>query len=296
VKKGDTLSELAVALKATVEILTARNRLEDPDRIYVGQSLEVPGSGSSAPAAPSEPAAKAKGEGNYVVKPGETLWEIARRHDTSVRALARANGITNPRQLWVGKLITLAASSRRPALPALGNDGTYTVKEGDTLSGIASRHGVSVHKLARTNGITDPDWVVVGRRLSIPGGWQCPVRGDVSFVNDFGIRKPGGRIHEGVDVFARRGAPVVAPVAGDVWQVTGEVGGHQFWLQGDDGHKYLGSHLQRFGASGRVSAGTVVGYVGTSGNAKGTPPHLHFELFPGGSEPSNPYAILKRSC
>ena len=83
-----------------------------------------------------------------------------------------------------------------------------------------------------------------------------------------------------------------APVAGVVTQVTGSAGGHQFMLDGDDGNTYRGSHMDRFGAGGRVEAGTVIGYVGDSGNARGSDPHLHFQIHPGGGQVENPYPSL----
>src|SRR3546814_11206245 len=75
------------------------------------------------------------------------------------------------------------------------------------------------------------------------------------------------------DLFAPRGTPFVAVVSGTVVQTTGRIGGKQVKLAGDDGVSYYGTHLDGFGASGRVNAGDVIGYVGTTGHAAGgTPP------------------------
>ncbi len=81
-------------------------------------------------------------------------------------------------------------------------------------------------------------------------------------------------------------------MSGVVTQKTGTAGGHQFELLGDDGNLYLGSHMDSFGAAGRVSAGTVIGYVGDSGNAIGSDPHLHFQIHPDGGIAANPYPSL----
>lgn len=127
-------------------------------------------------------------------------------------------------------------------------------------------------------------------------GWVCPVAGPRAFSNDFGDPRSGGRRHQGNDILAPYGTPVVAPVAGTVTHRSGGIGGLAFWLAGRDGNTYYGAHLSRFGAAGAVAAGTTIGYVGTSGNARGGPPHLHFEIHPGGGRATNPYPTLVRYC
>src|SRR3546814_10620424 len=78
-------------------------------------------------------------------------------------------------------------------------------------------------------------------------------------MNDWGFPRSGGRFHEGNDLFAPRGTPFVAVVSGTVVQTTGRIGGKQVKLAGDDGVSYYGTHLDGFGASGRVNAGDVIG-------------------------------------
>jgi murein DD-endopeptidase MepM/ murein hydrolase activator NlpD len=127
------------------------------------------------------------------------------------------------------------------------------------------------------------------------GDWLCPVAGPHAFSNDYGAARGGGRSHEGNDILASRGTPIVASVGGSVRHHDASLGGRSYYLAGNDGVTYFGTHMDGYGASGKVSAGTVIGYVGDDGDAKGTP-HLHFEMHPGGGGPVNPYSTLQKYC
>jgi murein DD-endopeptidase MepM/ murein hydrolase activator NlpD len=128
------------------------------------------------------------------------------------------------------------------------------------------------------------------------GDWICPVQGPHAFSNDYGAPRGGGSSHMGNDILAAKGTPVVANVGGVVTQRNGATSGLAYFLAGDDGNRYFGAHLDAFGASGRVAAGTVIGKVGNTGDAAGGPPHLHFEIHPGGSTYTNPYPTLTKYC
>jgi murein DD-endopeptidase MepM/ murein hydrolase activator NlpD len=121
------------------------------------------------------------------------------------------------------------------------------------------------------------------------------VAGPHAFSNDYGAARAGGRSHQGNDILASRGTPIVASVSGSVRHHDASLGGRSYYLDGDDGVTYFGTHMDAYGASGQVIAGTVVGYVGDDGDAKGTP-HLHFEMHPGGGGPINPYPTLQKYC
>jgi murein DD-endopeptidase MepM/ murein hydrolase activator NlpD len=126
-------------------------------------------------------------------------------------------------------------------------------------------------------------------------GFVCPVRPS-SFVNSWGAPRSGGRTHKGVDMMAPIGTPAVAPVSGTVQHRGNTIGGLSYHLYGDDGNYYYGTHLSAYGQGGRVSAGTVIGYVGDTGNAAGIP-HLHFEIHIGGAGNAiNPYPTVRAAC
>ena len=104
---------------------------------------------------------------NVVVKPGETLSEIADRHGVSLTRLMQANGITNPNLVVAGQSLRLPGSSAAGAGSSSG--ASVTVQPGDTLSDIADRRGINLNQLMQANGITNPDMVVAGQKLVLPG-------------------------------------------------------------------------------------------------------------------------------
>jgi peptidoglycan hydrolase CwlO-like protein len=112
---------------------------------------------------------------------------------------------------------------------------------------------------------------------AIPGVlFTCPVRGPHGYSDDFGAPRPG-HIHAGVDIQAPDGTPIVAPFPGRVERGYDAGGGNAVYVYGSWGY-VVNMHLSRYAASGNVSTGTVIGYVGATGDATG--PHDHFEIHP----------------
>lgn len=128
-------------------------------------------------------------------------------------------------------------------------------------------------------------------------GFVCPTgTAPVSFSDTWGAPRSGGRRHEGVDLIGDRGTPILAVVDGDVLDKTNSLGGNAIWLTGSDGNKYYYAHLDSWAASGSVTAGTVIGYMGDTGNARFSVVHLHFEVHPGGGPAVNPYPTARAHC
>jgi murein DD-endopeptidase MepM/ murein hydrolase activator NlpD len=305
VAKGETLARIASAYGSSPASIARANSLGNPNLIIPGQQLQIPGTGGAPEAGGTTGGSDGDSEGStdstpaarsgrfHIVQRGETLDTIAGQYQgVSPDDIARANGITNGK-VYTGTRLFLDG----PSYVSGGGDGSgsYVVKKGDRLGDIAARHGASITQLAELNGLSDVNLIRSGQTLKVPGGsgWVCPVEG-ARYFNDWGFPRGDSRYHEGNDLFAERGSPVRAPVSGTVELIQGTVGGLQFNLYGSDGIEYLGSHLDAAGETGKVNAGDVIGYVGTSGNALGTNPHLHFGMYKNGLA-LNPHPTLAAS-
>ena len=132
------------------------------------------------------------------------------------------------------------------------------------------------------------------------GGGACPVAGAVSFSDTWGAPRSGGRRHQGVDMIAARGTPIVAIYAGTIKRIsTNTLGGKSIWLRAGNGDEFYYAHLDGYGdisLGQSVAEGYVIGYNGSTGNAPDWLPHLHFEFHPGGGSAVNPYPLVKSIC
>ena len=136
----------------------------------------------------------------------------------------------------------------------------------------------------------------------VGAGFVFPVGGPHSYSDTFGAPRMFGtsyaHLHQGTDIFAAHGTPLLACERGVVIKVGSDVlGGTKLWLVGASGTRYYYAHLSAF-AEGvventLVQAGDVVGYVGNTGNAATTPAHLHFQVHPNGGPAVNPYPLLR---
>jgi hypothetical protein len=134
----------------------------------------------------------------------------------------------------------------------------------------------------RASGFASPS----SARPALEGGpYVFPVLGPAAYVDSFGAPRTTVSWHHGDDIFAPAGAPVLAVATGTLFSVGwNDIGGKRLWLRDREGNEFYYAHLKAFSAlaaeGARVAAGEVLGYVGTSGDAEGTPAHLHFEIHP----------------
>ena len=135
-------------------------------------------------------------------------------------------------------------------------------------------------------------------RMPAPETIPVPVSGvrSVTLHDTWHAARGNGRKHEGIDIFARRGTPVRSATEGIVMRVgENRLGGRVVWVLGPGGQRHYYAHLDGYAdiAPGmRVEAGRLLGYVGNTGNAAGTPPHLHYGIY-GSAGAINPYPLLR---
>jgi LysM repeat protein len=189
VQPGDTLSGIAHTHHSSVSALARANHLSNPNVIYAGRILHVPG-GSSG------------GSSVHIVKAGETLSEIAAHYGTSVSALVHRNHIANPNLIVAGAHLRVAGASLGGSASVPTTARTHVVLAGETLSDIASRYGTSIDSIVAANDLPNANLIVIGQKLDVPAGGP----GDVEYMLE------SEAIAHGVDV------PLVKAVA---WQESG---------------------------------------------------------------------------
>ncbi|MEX2405723.1 MAG: M23 family metallopeptidase, partial [Actinomycetota bacterium] len=127
----------------------------------------------------------------------------------------------------------------------------------------------------------------------------CPVQGPHAIANDFGIwvhrskERGGDHVHQGNDIMAPMGTPIVAPFDGVAVAAPNKLGGLAVKVFGDYGYVY-NAHGSGYGNLGPVETGDVIGYVGATGNTGA--PHDHFEWHPGNGAAVDPYPFLMKVC
>lgn len=164
VKSGETLVAIATRYRTTPGVIAARNHITNPRQLRAGSTISVPRTGAQARSTDRT----TRPLGGYTVRPGDTLYDIAAQHRMSVAALAKANRLSPSAFIHPGQRLVVRGGSGSAA-PAKGSGATYTVRSGDTLSGIASRQGITVAALAKANSLRAGTFIHPGRLLRLPG-------------------------------------------------------------------------------------------------------------------------------
>jgi N-acetylmuramoyl-L-alanine amidase len=194
VQPGETLWSIAAANNLTTRTVAAYNGLSEDAQVVLGSTIRVPttvegyaalqeaglvaADPTTAAAATSSPAG-----GGYTVQPGDTLSGIAANAGVSVADLAAANGLDPAGVIVAGSSLSVPGAGSAPTSQSAGGaapavQGAYTVRAGDTLSGLAAGAGASVADVAAMNGL-DPDGILVaGTPIKLPSGATAPAQAD----------------------------------------------------------------------------------------------------------------------
>lgn len=296
---ADAATDAFVPSSSTPTLRASVNIDPNPDK-GLG-AIQTSGNGLLADAGPSGTIADVIGAAPtdrisiYVVRPGDTLSEIASMFGVSVNTIIWANNLSS-RSARPGDTLVI--------LPVSGVE--HTIVKGDTLGSIAKRHGADAAEIAQFNGLDPKEPLAVGSTLIIPGGEiaseatqsaSAPRQtakprilggGGATYPGYYTNPVPGGLITQGIhgwngiDIGAARGTPVRATADGVVVVARGSGwnGGYGNYvvITHDNGSQTLYSHLKSVIASSgqRVSSGQVIGYMGATGRVTGV--HLHFEV------------------
>jgi len=155
IKAGDTLYSLAQAYNTTVDAIIAANPGLDPRSLQVARRICIPGPSATGTCPP--------GGTTHTIMSGDTLYSLARRYNTTVSAIQKANPGLDPRSLQVGRKICIPT-----AVPCPGGS-IYVIRSGDTLNAIARANNMTLNQLLSANPqIKNPDMISVGQQICVP--------------------------------------------------------------------------------------------------------------------------------
>ena len=167
VRRGDTLGAIARRYGTTVGTLQRANNLARANRIYVGQTLQIPQGGRPAARAANTLPAQPPASGIHIVRRGESVHAIAVRYGVSTSEIVQLNQLANANLVSIGQKLAIpenaSAASNRVDVPA-----RHVVRRGETLSTIAVAYGTSVESLKQSNGLRS-SLIRIGQTLLIPG-------------------------------------------------------------------------------------------------------------------------------
>ena len=237
----------------------------------------------------------------YTVKPGDNITRISKKFGLSnISTLIAVNNISNARKLQAGEVIKI------PSTDGL----VHTVAKNESLTGIASKYGVSVATLLDVNDLST-DVLYVGQNIFIPGArldsyslkmamgelFKCPITAKWRLTSPYGNRADPftgvKKFHTGMDMAAPTGTPVKASLDGKVIAVSfNQVYGNYVIISHINGYQTLYAHLHTATAKvgQRLNQGDKLGLVGSTGYSTG--PHLHFTVYKNGKL-VNPQELIK---
>ncbi|MCB0881227.1 MAG: LysM peptidoglycan-binding domain-containing protein [Thermoleophilia bacterium] len=178
VVSGDTLNSIARRFGTSASNLALANGIANPNAVRSGTRLSIPGRTTGVRTVSAVVVTGTPATAYHTVRSGETLGSIARRYTVPIGALISANGIRNPDLLTIGSRLSVpssrsttatVASVAVPVASPSSSAGVHRVASGETLGSIAARYGTTVARIQSLNGISDPNLVVQGAALKVPG-------------------------------------------------------------------------------------------------------------------------------
>ncbi len=163
IRSGDTLFSLARQYRSTVAAIIAINRGINPNALFVGQTICIPG---------VTPVVCPEGSFSYTVQQGDTLFALARRFGTTVAAINALNPGLDPSSLQIGRIICIPGA---PPVTCPQGSLTYVIRSGDTLFSIAQRFGTTVSAIITLNPSINPNALRIGQEICVPQAvTTCP--------------------------------------------------------------------------------------------------------------------------
>ena len=221
--------------------------------------------------------------------------------EAAAEAAAAARAAAQTTSTTVAPTTTTTTTTTMPATTPTSTTSTTTTSTTTTTIAAVSGDTSTTASSTTTTTVAPTTTTTTVPPARSTSGLVCPVDGAVSFSDTWGAPRSGGRTHKGVDMSASRGTPLVAMETGRIYRLsTSTLGGLSIYLLGNSGDVYYYAHLDVFadGLAGgqKVSAGDLVGYVGTTGNSPSWIPHLHLGWQPGGGSWANPYQMVNSIC
>lgn len=215
---------------------------------------------------------------------------------------AHSRAGVNPGQ---GQSRSVEARSKTDAVTDRGREWGREKAKASKIKDNSNRGGANKAKRAGGGSRGSGRGIINAGRNGAPAaaveGFVCPVDPTLAtFTNDWGAPRSGNRYHQGTDVFAPHGTPLVAVVDGVVTLSRNRLGGVVVYLTAENTTRYYYAHLSGYfpglRSGDEVLTGDLIGFVGDSGNARGTSPHLHLQIHPFDGNPVNPFPTLVETC